>query len=86
MSMPSETIASLCVLHLIRHLFKEFVSDIHKEAEGKSQERDIDITIAQEVKIPAIQLFDEVGRLFDKELKQRITNGNKKGKQDKTVE
>ncbi len=36
MSLPSEQIATLCVLHLMRHLFKEFVSDIHKEAEGKS--------------------------------------------------
>jgi DNA polymerase III delta prime subunit len=35
MSMPSETIATLCVLHLMRHLFKEFVSDIHKEADQK---------------------------------------------------
>ena len=35
MSLPSEQIATLCVLHLMRHLFKEFVNDIHKEADSK---------------------------------------------------
>lgn len=35
MSLPSEQIATLCVLHLMRHLFKEFVDDIHKEADKK---------------------------------------------------
>jgi hypothetical protein len=33
MAMPSEQIATICVLHLMRHLFKEFVSDIHQHAE-----------------------------------------------------
>lgn len=68
--MPSEQIATLCVIFLMRHLFKEFVSDIHKEADQKStQEREFKVSISDDVKIPAIQLFDELGRLFDKELK-----------------
>ena len=41
MSLPSEQIATLCVVHLVRHLFKEFVSDIHKEGELQSKERDL---------------------------------------------
>ena len=35
-SMPSEQIATLCVLHLMRHLMSEFVHDIHKEADERS--------------------------------------------------
>ena len=31
----------------------------------------------QEVKIPAIQLFDELGKLFDKELKNNLMTGRK---------
>lgn len=46
MSLPSDQIATLCVIHLVRHLFKEFVSDIHKEGELKSQERDFQMNIA----------------------------------------
>ena len=70
MSLPSEQIATLCVLHLMRHLFREFVNDIHKEADKKhSQERDMNVDIAQDVKIPAVTLFDQLGSLFDKELK-----------------
>lgn len=75
MSLPSEQIATLCVLHLMRHLFREFVDDIHKEADKKySQEKDMNVDLAQDVKIPAVTLFDQLGSLFDKELKQRITN------------
>ena len=70
----------------MRHLFKEFVSDIHKEAEGKSQERDENVGLAQDVKIPALQLFDELGRLFDKELKNRITNSKKTSTKQQTIE
>ncbi len=36
MSMPSDQIATLCVLHLVRHLFKEFVEDLHKDSERTS--------------------------------------------------
>lgn len=37
----------------------------------------MDVNISNDVKIPAVALFDQLGSLFDKELKQRITNGKK---------
>lgn len=75
----------------MRHLFKEFVNDIHKDADKKhSQVREMDVNISNDVKIPAVALFDQLGSLFDKELKQRITNGKKNSQkrenQNKTVE
>jgi|LauGreDrversion4_2_1035121.scaffolds.fasta_scaffold13696_2 hypothetical protein len=36
MALPADQIATLCILHLMRHLFTEFVNDIHKEAENKA--------------------------------------------------
>ena len=68
--MPSEKIASMCVLHLMKHLFRQFIHDIRQYEEDENLRTD-DSTPAnsQEVKIPAVQLFDELGKLFDKELR-----------------
>lgn len=77
MAMPGDQIATICVLHLVRHLFKEFVEDLHKDSERASNVREIDLTLTSDVKIPAVTLFDELGRLFDKELKIRITDQKK---------
>ena len=69
----------------MRHLFKEFVNDIHKEQQEMTQMKDLDVHLSQEVKVPAIELFDELGRLFDKELKHRVTTtkaSNKKKLED----
>lgn len=70
LAMPSDQIATLCVLHLVRTLFGEFVNDIHKDADSKSaQTREFNVDVKSDIKIPAMTLFDELGRLFDKELK-----------------
>lgn len=84
MAMPSEQISSLCVLHVMRHLFSEFVNDIHKEAEKTSAERDE--VQSPDVKILAVSLFSELGKLFDKELKQKITKGKKHQKEGNTIQ
>jgi len=72
MALPSETIATLCVSHLVKKLFQEFVDDMHKEAERHSQERDYNSIISSEVKVPAVTFFYEIGKLFDKELKHVV--------------
>lgn len=45
-------------------------------------------TFANDVKITGIKLYDEIGKLFDKQLKQRISDHNKSGarKEKETVE
>lgn len=86
MALPADQIATLCILYLMRHLFTEFVNDIHKEAENKATQH-TQVNITQEVKIPAIELFDQLGRLFDKELKTRLTKVKTSKKQtDDSIE
>ena len=46
--MPSDKIASLCVLHLMKHLFRQFIHDI------RNYEDEENLTNPQEVKIPAV--------------------------------
>lgn len=65
--MPSDKIASLCVLHLMNHLFRQFIQDISYLDDPDKAPKSPEET--QEVRIPAIQLFDELGKLFDRELK-----------------
>lgn len=68
--MPSDKIASLCVLHLMKHLFRQFIHDIRNyEQDENLKVHDDANTNPQEVKIPAVQLFDELGKLFDRELR-----------------
>lgn len=79
--MPSDKIASICVLHLMKHLFRQFIHDIRNYEEDENLKVNDDSSAnsnTQEVKIPAVQLFDELGKLFDRELRQSIIN-NKKG-------
>jgi len=81
--MPSEKIASMCVLHLMKHLFRQFIHDIRQYEEDENLRANDESGAAnpQEVKIPAVQLFDELGKLFDKELRQSImTASNSKDK------
>lgn len=53
--MPSEKIASICVLHLMKHLFKQFILDIRNfDDENLVQPTHNN---SHEVRIPAIQLF-----------------------------
>ncbi len=75
--MPSDKIASICVLHLMKHLFRQFIHDIRQFEDDEnlkvSDENDVSGS-TQEVKIPAVQLFDELGKLFDRELRQSVFN------------
>ena len=81
--MPSEKIASLCVLHLMKHLFRQFIHDIRNyEDEVNLSDSEVSGDKSQEVKIPAIQLFDELGKLFDRELRSTVLNPGAKGGND----
>jgi hypothetical protein len=55
--MPSDKIASICVLHLMKHLFRQFIHDIRQYEDDENlkvtDEGDVGNN-AQEVKIPAI--------------------------------
>ena len=77
--LQSDKIATVCVLHLMKHLFQSFILDSRKQAEMNVdlEETEVDIT-SKDVKITAISLFDELGNLFQKELKQLYFNKNNK--------
>ena len=81
--MPSEKIATMCVLHLMKHLFRQFVSDVRKIRDEETQLYDSETDVnSNDVKLTAVQLFDELGKLFDRELKHSLTtqkNHFKKG-------
>jgi hypothetical protein len=55
----------------MKHLFRQFIHDIrnYEEDENLKNHDDSQSSNSQEVKIPAIQLFDELGKLFDRELR-----------------
>ena len=82
--MPSDKIASLCVLHLMKHLFRQFIHDIRNYEEDENLKETQEANNPQEVKIPAVQLFDELGKLFDRELRQTLFNSNKTGGEKRT--
>ncbi len=69
---------------MMKHLFRQFVKDIRKQADESAQivDKEVDLT-SQEVKIPAIQLFDELGKLFDKELKHMVSNSQRQKKRQR---
>lgn len=69
--MPSDKVASLCVLHLMKHLFRQFIHDIRQYEDENLREESSN---PQEVKIPAIQLFDELGKLYDRELRSMVSS------------
>lgn len=88
MSLPSDQIATICVVHLIRSLFTEFVHDMHSDNDVRSavKDRPVDFT-SQNFKLLTFDLCYELGNLFDKELKQRMTSkGAKKGHNEAPVE
>lgn len=53
--MPSEKIATMCVLHLMKHLFRQFVSDVRKIRDEDTQiyDKDTDVN-SNDVKITAV--------------------------------
>ena len=70
--MPSEKVAALCVMHLMKHLLSQFIRDNRLYEEDMSMHTDAAKEVeflSRDLKIPAIQLFLELGQLFDKELK-----------------
>jgi len=75
--MPSDKIAAVCVMHLMKLLFTQFVKD-HKfydeqlTSNNMSDVKEMEF-LAQEMKIPAVQLFLDLGKHFDAELKATLS-------------
>ncbi len=61
----------------MKHLFRQFISGIRNYEDYDHLITDTGSENVNEVKIPAIQLFDELGHLFDKELKNSLINQKK---------
>ena len=75
--LPSEKVAALCVMHLMKHLLSQFVKDtrLYEEEYSMHSEAKEAEFLTRDLKIPAIQLFHELGLLFDKELKNSMAHG-----------
>lgn len=77
--MPADKIASICSLHLMKTLFRQFIRDLGDTSKEPSQMADVGNDFSTEnVKTPAITLFSELGQLFDKELKNHMTSVKRK--------
>ena len=77
-SIKCEELASLCVIHIMRHLLGEFLHNTNKDADRSSQVRDLEIDPSTvNVKLPALKLFADLGRLVDRQLKHQIINDQK---------
>ena len=77
--MPSEKIASICVMHLMKSLFRQFIKDLSDTHREQTQMLDTSADFRTEnVKTPAITLFSELGKLYDKELKSHLTEMKRK--------
>ena len=58
MSMPSDELASLCVIHMMRHLLGEFLNNTNKDADKFAQTRELEVDFSSlDVKIQAVKLF-----------------------------
>lgn len=72
--MPSEKIASICVIQLMKTLFRNFITDLRHIQKEDAQMFD-ETSIKQDViKIPAITMFEQIGEIFNKELKSFASN------------
>ena len=58
-------------MHLMKHLFKQFMNSQQMFEDGLTNDKFQDV-MNVELKIPAVQLFEELGKLFDTELKSSI--------------
>lgn len=70
--MPSDKIAAICVMHLMKHLFKIFSQEhkLYSEEFGSFKDETQEMEFMQrDLKIPAIDLFLDLGKLFEQELK-----------------
>lgn len=64
-------------MHLMKHLFSQFVRDTKNIDEDfslmkMSEKKQSEILMDHDSKIPSLQLFQELGKLFDQELKQNM--------------
>ena len=70
LALPADELGSICVIHIMRYLLNEFLSNTNKEAERLSGANDAEFNLNSiDVKIPAIKLFSDLGQLVDKQLK-----------------
>ena len=80
LQMPSDKIASICVMHLMKTLFRQFIRDLGDSSKEESQGLDAHEDFSTDsVKTPAITLFSDLGDLFAKELKSHITSAKRRG-------
>ena len=79
LAMPSDELASLCVVHIMRHLLGEFLSNTNTTAATFDQTKEIEVDFSSiDVKIKAITLFSDLGKLVDKQLKQKMLDKTSK--------
>ena len=76
----------MCVIYLMRYLMEHFVSNTSVEADKIAQIREEQDFQHSEVKIPSVQLFTDLGRYFDRQLKQRMTDSKSQSKKDDTFD
>ena len=73
--LPSDKIAALCVMHLMKRLFAEFAQEsrAHDSEHGlvSAEAKETDVA-GKELKVTAMELFRDIGDLFDKELRHSI--------------
>ena len=75
LALPSDELASLCVIHMMRHLLSTFLHNTNKDAERFSQTAEFEVDLNSiDVKIQALTLFQEIGKLVDKQLKQKMVD------------
>ena len=59
--MPSDKIAAVCVIHMMKHLFSQFVKDVRNFDEDfsliKTEKKVDELLSNQDSKIPSLQLF-----------------------------
>jgi DNA-directed RNA polymerase len=81
LQLPSDKIASICVMHLMKTLFRQFIRD-QSDDSHKTDHGNFDISVdfsSDNVKTPAITLFSDLGDLFAKELKSHIMSSKRRG-------
>jgi hypothetical protein len=73
--LPSDKIAALCVMHLMKRLFSEFAleSKSHDSEHGlvSADGKEADVA-GKELKVTALELFRDIGDLFERELKHSM--------------
>ena len=59
--LPSDKIAAVCVIHMMKHLFSQFVKDTRNFEDDfavlKTEKKETEFLMEQDSKIPSLQLF-----------------------------